>query len=63
MYFYVNLLVKLRYCEKATNIWEKINFFANFCVLFMISELVSNGLCFFLSIYCIVVVLFAVGNT
>ena len=42
MYFYVDLLVKFRYCEKATT-----PVFFIFFVLLRISELLSNGHVFF----------------
>ena len=42
MYFYVDLLVKFRYCEKATK-FERNSCFFHFFVILGISELLSNG--------------------
>ena len=42
MYFYVDLLVKFRYCEKATK-FERNSCFFHFFVILRISELLSNG--------------------
>ena len=55
MYFFVDLLVKFRYCGKATKFEKKTSTFFKLFVLLRISELVSNGQCFFC--HCIAVVL------